>query len=237
MRTQDELCLQWVNQYISKKTTSNSFFSNPFFSSFTFFDIGANIGGYVTVIKQRHPDANIHCFEPNVHEELKKNTRQYTNVKVNACAVSDFIGRTTIHVPDKAPALGSMIERPVFATGCADSTILHIDTPVITVDSYVKDNSIQCIDYLKVDVEGKELAVLKGASNTLGQKHVKAGQFEYGSTFQDSNITLKETVEFLNSKGYLVFEGPVEKTNELKPSTLIEDYRWENLLFVNKDLL
>lgn len=240
MKTPDNFCLEWATPFLIKNLAFNSPFSYGV-QKLTVFDVGANFGDFATMIKTICPAAIVHCFEPNVYKELKVNLTKYNNVFINACAVSDFTGKAKLFFPRGATALGSMIERPVFAT-CIDkgktiADIVEIEARVITLDEYVKDNKIQNIDYLKIDVEGKEFAVFQGAAKTLQQKKVKLGQFEYGGTFQDAGITLKETVEFLNSKDYKVFEGPINSQNELKSEMLVEDWRWENLLFINKELL
>jgi FkbM family methyltransferase len=83
---------------------------------------------------------------------------------------------------------------------------------------YVKNLAIEKIHFLKIDTEGFELKVLKGFKNTLDRvSHV---QFEYGGTYLDAKISLKEVLDFLRSMGFGNFqllspEGPTPLFSEL----------------------
>jgi hypothetical protein len=60
------------------------------------------------------------------------------------------------------------------------------------------------IDYLKIDTEGHEFAVLRGAAHTLQSHRVKFIQFEYGGCWYESQTRLVEVVRYLDAFGYLV---------------------------------
>ena len=45
-----------------------------------------------------------------------------------------------------------------------------IEVPLVILDEYVRSNNISSIDFMKIDVEGGEFNVLKGASNVLSKK-------------------------------------------------------------------
>ena len=69
---------------------------------------------------------------------------------------------------------------------------------------YIQENSeIQTIDFLKIDTEGFEFEVLKGFDTYL--KRVNYIQFEYGGTFMDNGVKLKDVIDYLSDRGFVEF--------------------------------
>lgn len=64
---------------------------------------------------------------------------------------------------------------------------------------------LEYIDFLKIDAEGYDLHVLRGASKLLAQQKIGVIQFEYNIPWKTVNSTLKEAFELLKSFGYQVF--------------------------------
>ena len=72
---------------------------------------------------------------------------------------------------------------------------------IIPLSKYINDKSIENIDFLKIDTEGFELDVLQSLGPKLScVKHI---QFEYGGTYPDRGIFLKDIYEIL--EGYHIF--------------------------------
>jgi FkbM family methyltransferase len=98
-------------------------------------------------------------------------------------------------------------------------------------DSYMNENNIQHIDFVKIDTEGYELKVLEGFGDLL--QNVNIIQFEYGGTYIDNEVKLVDLKNFLESKGFHKF---AYLTNE--GVTLITDfsdhYQYCNIVCVNK---
>jgi len=61
-----------------------------------------------------------------------------------------------------------------------------------------------CIDILKIDAEGFDLHVLKGAASTLRERRVGIVQFEYNAPWAAAGSTLAHAREFLNACGYQI---------------------------------
>lgn len=85
-------------------------------------------------------------------------------------------------------------------------------------DKYMEEKGITKIDFLKIDTEGYEFKVIKGFGERI--EDVKIIQFEYGGTYLDAGITLKEVVDYLSKWfkdfSYLHGEGlePINYTKE-----------------------
>src|SRR5262249_27827508 len=77
-----------------------------------------------------------------------------------------------------------------------------------TLDRYAAQNGVAEIDYLKIDVEGHELAVLRGARGLIRDRRISVVQMEYGGTWIDSGVFLRQAFEFFapyGSSAYKVF--------------------------------
>lgn len=136
-----------------------------------FFDIGANIG-VITMIAANHlADGAVHSFEPSDHhlEKLHRNleVNDFQNVRVNPFALSDENATYELYLPDEK-------EDEIRNTGRAsvnemedDEEFKEEEIETRVLDSYVEDESVNQLDVMKIDVEGEELNVLRGGSDTI----------------------------------------------------------------------
>lgn len=124
----------------------------------TFVDIGAANGWY-SEASHRIGFSNIYSFEPRTNTELQQRCSPYSII--NQCAVSDYEGLSDFYHVPKNPYLSSLVTP--FDQYEEPNYVDIISVPVKSLDSF----NIENIDLIKIDVEGNELAVLKGAVNTL----------------------------------------------------------------------
>lgn len=83
---------------------------------------------------------------------------------------------------------------------------------------------------MKIDTGGNELNVLEGFEDLLNK--IKIIQFEYGGTYLDSNIRLKDVVEYLKKYNFSNFY--YIKENGLKPiNDYIDHYQYSNIIAIN----
>jgi FkbM family methyltransferase len=174
----------------------------PLGSSDVVFDVGTNAGSFVRALLAEHPDmTNVHCFEP--HPILAHTTKSvYPFVTMNEICLGKEDGKIDIHIPKWSVGLSSTIRRPVFGTLNQEIVTLNVDCR--TVDSYCRQNEIEKISFMKIDVEGGEKAVLEGASDMLQEKRILAGMFEVGSTLTDAGTSTDELCELLEGYGYII---------------------------------
>lgn len=125
-------------------------------------DVGANEGYYTTRLAQLCP--RVHCFEPLPW--LAKHLREVVrgNVIVHEVAASDQIGTAELRVPllgNLEMHGGSTIElgNPLAISTGMKSVSCRIDC----IDNLITED----VGFMKIDVEGHELATLRGAVGTI----------------------------------------------------------------------
>ena len=140
------------------------------------FDVGANAGYTVARFRRLFADATVHAFEP-ASEEFAQLCGRWGNdnqVRPVRAALSDTAGSATLFVNSLSvtSALSPLIpsSAPYLPEGLRESAQEAV--PVRTIDQYVSETGIDRIDILKMDAQGSELNILKGARETLNQRRV-----------------------------------------------------------------
>src|SRR6185312_7482525 len=131
----------------------------------TFIDIGANVGFYTLLgASLVGPDGQVHSFEPtpSTFDLLKRNTEEKRTVYLNELALGSKKGEATLaDFGLLESGLNSLVRLEYQSLPSQKITV-----PIITLDSYVKEKGI-VPKMLKIDAEGMELEILKGAGETL----------------------------------------------------------------------
>jgi hypothetical protein len=96
------------------------------------------------------------------------------------------------------------------------------------LDAYLSTQGIGHIDLLKLDVEGFELAALRGLGERLQSDTIDVIQFEYGGTTADAGASLHAINALLTGRGFLlgkIFPSALE-LREFRP--WMENYSYAN---------
>lgn len=161
----------------------------------TIIDVGANRGAWASAARERWPSAHIHAFEPSAETFANLSARVGSTVTCRQTAIGDTIGTADLHHVPGVDALSSLHRRDLAEHGMEMTEAETVE--VVTLDHYCDVNGIDRIDFLKIDVEGHELAVLAGASGLLAEGRVERIQFEFGGTSIDSRSYLRDFVRLL----------------------------------------
>lgn len=168
-------------------------------------DAGAFQGDWTMQALEINPALQIHCFEPCKQNFglLAKNVG--SRAKINECGLSDADATADFFAFSKVGQASSLYRRDgspsaLGTQGTAETVLLK------TLDGYSSEQGIKQIDLLKIDVEGHELAVLKGAARMLEESRIARIQFEYSSANIHSRVFFKDIYEFLRDFGYLVYK-------------------------------
>ena len=178
-------------------------------SGMTVFDVGANIGEFTLLFSRFVERGVVHSFEASLPAFIALKTvvqaAQRANVVVNHLALSDAPGVLQLHCYDGPyHSWNSMAKRPLAEYGIAVESS-HVESAMATtVDAYCGEHDIARIDLLKVDVEGAELQVMRGARRMLEARAVACMAFEFGQTTFDMGNTPGAIEAFLGSCGYSI---------------------------------
>jgi FkbM family methyltransferase len=172
------------------------------------FDVGANVGLWSkALLHQAEGSAlsvQVHAFEPcnetftALTSNLNGNCRSGKFIPVKK-ACSDRIGRAALNIV--APGccgVNSLVPGKRFAVQATE------EVEVTTVDAYCAEFSISCLRLLKIDAEGHDLAVMKGATEMLRRRAIDVIQFEYNQSWIEARSFLRDAFEALQAFGYKV---------------------------------
>ena len=159
-----------VNQF-----DSSVFFSRYGIDKLTTLDSVRNkhiidAGGYVgdtALLFSSYTDKNIHVFEASpsnmdiIRETIRLN--HLDNIVPVSKALGEKSGTATFSLGERN-SCNSLVERPGY------NYTDHIEVPVVTLDDYVRENNLE-VGLIKVDIEGGEQLLLKGAVETIRTQH------------------------------------------------------------------
>jgi FkbM family methyltransferase len=169
-------------------------------------DIGANIGLYSYALSRLCP--RVEAFEPQpecarVLRAFARGTTDGTTngpkVRLHEIALSDAEGQLTLHVPvvDGEAATGMASLRAEAAQG-GDATMRRLQVPVRRLDSF----GFTGVGFVKIDVEGHEIEVLRGAEETLAREKptllIEIEQRHLG-------FPMTDVFDWLGARGYAGF--------------------------------
>jgi FkbM family methyltransferase len=186
-------------------------------ANYILFDVGANRGFYSAEARRVYPALKIVAFEParKTFSILENNTKDLDITCVNL-GLGEHLSQLQLHYDFEGSGLASLSKR--------DLSHFNIDfdlnelVNITTLDIWLSQNKITEKIILKMDVEGHELNVLKGAESAL-RDQVKLIQFEFGGAnisskvfFEDIWSILEPNFEIyrLTAKGLL----PISKYSE-----------------------
>jgi len=167
------------------------------------FDVGANAGEYSCLLAEHFPEAAIYSFEPSprTYAILKNRVAHLQRVQTFCCGLSSSDSEARLYSNAEGSGLASMHKRRLAHFGIAFDQSEPVT--MTTVDGFSDEQSIGRIDFLKIDVEGHELEVLKGAEKRLAADRISAIQFEFGGCNIDSRTFFQDFYYLLSERYYL----------------------------------
>jgi FkbM family methyltransferase len=139
-------------------------------------DVGANRGGTALRYLEFSDEAKIHCFEPTpAHlETLRKRFHGSPRVHVHDCGLGSIPGTMTMHI-NRMQDTNSLLESTLIGATSDKSceTVGEIEIEIRTLDEECRRLGLGSIDLLKLDVQGFELEVLRGASGLLNDRKIQ----------------------------------------------------------------
>jgi len=170
------------------------------------FDIGANIGSMTFRYAQAAPNGHVFAFEPTDYAFKKLNVNLSLNAKLaqRITPIQLFLSdRSCSDHQIEAYAswkIDGSAQNPHPLHGGSMKTAGAV--PAVTLDDFCKENGIQHIDLIKIDTDGHELQVLKGAQNSIKifRPYVI---FEIGLyVMQEQEIEFEQFYSYFTNFGY-----------------------------------
>ena len=166
-------------------------------------DVGANNGTYTAFLRHAAPASHVYAFEPHprTFAALRQRTLGDGQVTPVNQAVSNAPGTVTLYdfAADDGSTQASLDEDAVRLFSA--ETVSH-DVIATTVDAFMAERRIASIQFLKVDTEGFDLAVLQGARAALAARAIAAIQFEFIPANIARHVTMRQFFEVLH--GYRI---------------------------------
>ena len=151
-------------------------------------DVGANEGQYAVLARAEFPTADIHSFEPNpaAFARLEQNAER---LKIHTVPMGCASESGSMTLFDSSTDAGSGLA--TFVPGIFESdgvAPVRIEARVTTISEYCGAHGIDRVGLLKIDVEGLELDVLRGAAAMIDR--IDAVQFEFNemNLFSHTNM-------------------------------------------------
>ena len=193
------------------------------------FDVGANIGQSVDRYKAEFPQSEIHSFEPSptTFKKLKEHCRAIPGTHPWNYGVGSQPGVLPL-MENTDPEMTSFLEPSSFAPekGTLKQTT-NVD--VITLDAFSAEQRIDMIHLLKVDTQGFEFEVFKGAERLMQENKIALLYFEFNFSDMYKGLPSFHTVyDFLLSHNFSL----VTFYQMFYQKKLVS---WTDMLFINRD--
>lgn len=163
----------------------------------TIVDIGANIGQFLFATKTHFPNAKVMSFEPDerIFEMLKDNSKELKKVFLHNVALSNKNGKIDFY---------ESLDFSEWSTlSPSDRNGNYKIKKVLAKKGDQFFSNIKKIDLLKIDVEGAELSVIEGLSNTL--KKTRFLLLEISIIRDQGKNSTNKLIEILFAKGFSIY--------------------------------
>lgn len=201
-------------------------------------DVGANDGEYSSEILRLGSNVTIYAFEPHpitfrrLLAKFSEDNKVYT---ING-GLSCQAGQMNLY--DYSDVDGSehaSLYRDVITEIHRAEVFVAHEVNLQTLDEFVNKYDIGLIDLLKIDTEGNELAVLRGANEALRRGIIKAIHFEFNEMNVISRCYFKDFWDILTDYNiYRLLPNGMLRIKKYSP-LYCEIYAYQNIVAILKD--
>lgn len=187
--------------------------SLPMYHTDIVFDVGANVGQSAKRYLGWFPRSHIYCFEPvrDTFHQLEDNLKGNDRIHCFQLALGSFKGKRKMVLQGTSDVFflsGQSKESPV------NEDVMTEDVDIVTLEEFCRVREINEINYLKIDTEGGDLEVLRGAENMLTEQRIDLVEVEAGMNVSNKwHVPFEVLKGYLESRRYFLF-GIYEQVNE-----------------------
>ena len=192
-------------------------------------DVGANRGEWShMVLKNPTVDACL-LLEPSASalSALQQRFNAEPRAVIVNAAAGDCAGRMSFY---EEPGAGETSTLVAGASLRGEARTVQVTTLETEIDRL----GWPMVDYLKIDAEGYDFHVLRGARQLFEQKRIALGQFEYGKAWAASGSTLAYALKWLQDRGYQCFLLKNRRLYLPRPEIYGEYFGYSNYVFCHE---
>lgn len=175
------------------------------------FDVGAYDGGTSLEYKNIFPNSKIYSFEPfpDSFSKLVKNTSRYKDIIAINKGIGEKDGIAKFNSNSSAPT-NSLLDTHESGSTIWGTDLLNtakkIAVELTTIDSFLEIHNIAKIDILKMDVQGAEYMIMKGAKKTIERGLINMVYTEIITlpTYKEQ-LNFDEMVNLMRNFGFTLF--------------------------------
>lgn len=185
------------------------------------FDVGANRGDTSNQYSKYFPGATIYAFEPfdASYEIMISRTKHNPLIIPVKQAVAETPGTAVFHVNKNVDTNSLLASKEMgLSSDKQVATVNTVEVEKCTLDEFCAGRGITAIDILKLDIQGGELAALKGAAGLLKEKKIKLVYAEtYFRQQYESQPLLPDIATYLQQFNYHIqdFYNPIYGNNSI----------------------
>lgn len=172
-------------------------------------EAGSFKGKDTCALAQQWPAGQVHAFEPvqELFELVQSAAAEYTNIICYQIALSDTNGTAQLHMAQRPKRPGVVTqancllepkERLKWSAFVYPETL---DVPTITLDAWADAHAVKQVDFMWLDLQGCELAVLKAAQKLLPGVNVIYCEVNFVEAYKDQP-KFAEVTAWLESQGF-----------------------------------
>ncbi len=165
------------------------------------FDVGANIGQSISLFKKQFPHSIIHSFEPSpkTFEILQKANGNRNDVHLWNIALGSKVEQKVL-LENSNSDMSSFLPLAEFGWGEIKTKTI---VPVSTIDQFCYEKNISHIDILKIDTQGFDFDVIKGAEKVIQENRIGLLYFEIIFSEQYEGLPpVPEIFDYLFTHGF-----------------------------------
>ena len=194
----------------------------------TFVDVGANVGYYTLLAaKLVGEEGRVIAFEPDPESFalLERNVRLngFENVILEQKAVSNEPGTVRLYLAPENKG-----DHRIYETRRQPREFVEVEA--VTLDHYFSDD-LERIDFVKIDVQGADLAVLEGMTEIFdANQHLLLSVEFWPYGLREFGDEARDLLDFAVARDFRLYDF---RAGEVEPEWLLRTYRLEEPLFTN----
>jgi FkbM family methyltransferase len=167
-----------------------------------FMEVGAHVGQWTNyLLSLAGKNVTGFLYEPSNHamEKLKRKFEEDNRLILSSSAIGDRSGYTSFYEETNVGESSSIFE------GVSVWSTEKVKVPIDTLEREFEKHKIDTVDMIKIDAEGYDGFVLKGAKKLIAEQRIGIFQFEYNFQWLNARTTLAETLNLLEDFGYTTY--------------------------------